>query len=171
MTLAIGLVMASVALPFVVGAVQSYRLNSSAQQIASLIDLARYSAIRLNKLVNIQRTTQNGNTVLYVDLKGTGFDANDPVVILPSDMQIATADPLTPNSSSMGLGTTTNFDTTITFDFRGVLYLPPGSTMQPIFLAIGYASQAQYGTRAVSVTPMGQTKMWKAPPSGTWTGM
>jgi prepilin-type N-terminal cleavage/methylation domain-containing protein len=172
-TLAVGLVMASVALPFVVGAVQRYRLNGVAQQTANLVDLARYTAIRLNKLTSLQKTTQNGNTILYVDIKGTAaLDANDPMIVFPSDMQIANSDALTPPSTSMGLGATTSFSTKITFDYRGVVYPNPGDAVgQAYFLAIGYVSQAQYGTRAVTVTPMGQTKIWTAPDGGTWTGM
>jgi prepilin-type N-terminal cleavage/methylation domain-containing protein len=173
-TLAVGLVMASIALPFVVGAVQRYRLNSVAQQTANLIDLTRYSAIRLNKIISLQKTTQNGNTILYVDMKGNAvLDANDPMVMLPSDMQIANGLSLTPPSTSMGLGSTIDFASNISFDYRGVvLNYPPGSPVnQAYFLAIGYISQAQYGTRAVTLTPMGQTKTWIAPASGTWTGM
>ena len=45
MTLAIGLILVSVALPILVGAIQSYRLNSIAQQTADLIELTRYTAI------------------------------------------------------------------------------------------------------------------------------
>jgi prepilin-type N-terminal cleavage/methylation domain-containing protein len=44
MTLAIGLIMVAVALPTMVGAIQSYRLNSASQQLASLIELTRYTA-------------------------------------------------------------------------------------------------------------------------------
>jgi prepilin-type N-terminal cleavage/methylation domain-containing protein len=172
-TLAVGLVMASVALPFIVGAVQRYRLNSVAQQTAILIDLTRYSAIRLNKIVSLKSVVQNGNTILYVDMNNNGLDAKDPMVVLPSDMQIANSDALTPPSTSMGLGTTISFTNSISFDYRGVpLIYPPGSPVnQAYFLAIGYTSQAQYGTRAVTVTPMGQTKIWIAPTSGTWSGM
>jgi type IV fimbrial biogenesis protein FimT len=172
-TLAVGLVMASVALPFVVGAVQRYRLNGIAQQTASLIDLTRYTAIRRNKLISLQKTTQNGNTVLYVDVNGNAkLDASDPMIMLPSDMQIANSDSLTPPSTSMGLGATTSFSTKITFDYRGIVYPNPGDPVeQAYFLALGYVSQAQYGTRAVTVTPMGQTKIWTAPDGGTWSGM
>ena len=72
----------------------------------------------------------------------------------------------------MGFGPTTSFTTSITFDYRGVVYPAPGNpASQAYFLAIGYVSQVQYGTRAVTVTPMGQTKLWAAPDGGTWSGM
>ena len=169
-TLAVGLVMASVAMPFVVGAVQRYRLNSVAQQTANLIDLSRYSAIRLNRLTSLQKTTQNGNIVLFVDLHNDNtLHSDDPMEVFPNDMQIANGDSLTPPATSMGLGTTVDFATTISFDYRGVVNFPAGTSA--VFLAVGYTSQAQYGTRAVTVTPMGQTKLWTAADGGTWTGM
>jgi prepilin-type N-terminal cleavage/methylation domain-containing protein len=172
MTLAIGLVLASVALPMVVGAVQNYRLNSVAQQTANLIEMTRYSAIRRNTVVSFRTTTQGANTVFYVDLKGNGtLDAIDPLVILPTDMHIANGQPLTPPATSTGIAPTQDFSTQITFDYRGTVNFSGGGSTSTYFLAIGYTNQAQYGTRAVTVTPMGQTKIWKAPASGTWAGM
>src|ERR1700692_4025047 len=67
MTLAIGLVLVSVALPAMVSAIQGYRLNSAAQQIANFIDLTRYTAIRNNKATILQIAVQNGTTILYID--------------------------------------------------------------------------------------------------------
>jgi prepilin-type N-terminal cleavage/methylation domain-containing protein len=171
MTLAIGLILASVGLPMIVSAVEGYRLNSVVQQTANLVNMTRYAAIRRNALVSFRTTTQGANTVFYVDLKGNGvLDAMDPLVMLPADMQIANGQALTPSASSTGISQTQDFSTQIMFDSRGTVYYPLGSTAT-YFLAIGYTNQAQYGTRAVTVTPMGQTKMWTAPPSGTWTGM
>src|ERR1700720_4165939 len=86
MTLAIGLILASIALPTMIGAIQSYRLNSVAQQVANLIELTRYTAIRRNSLMTLQMTVANGNTVFYVDLNGNGSpDPIEPMVMLPSD--------------------------------------------------------------------------------------
>jgi type IV fimbrial biogenesis protein FimT len=171
-TLAVGLVLASIALPVVVGAIQKYRLDSVARQTANLIDLTRYTAIRKNMLISLQRTTQNGNAVLYVDLNANAtLDANEPLVMFPSDMQIANGDSLTPSATTMGLGNTIDFATGIQFDYRGVVHYAGGGPTNPYFLAIGYRTQAQYGTRAVTVTPMGQTKSWSAPSGGTWSGM
>src|ERR1700738_4889491 len=107
MTLAIGLILVSVALPILVGAIQGYRLNSIAQQTADLIDLTRYTAIRRNAIVSLQKTVQNGRTVLYVDLKGNGIlDASDPMVVLPSDVQLANGQSLTPGAASTGVPNT-----------------------------------------------------------------
>ena len=172
MTLAIGLILVTIALPTLVGAIQSYRLNSIAQQTANLIDLTRYGAIRNNTVMSLQKTVQRGNTILYIDLKGHGnLEAGDPLVMLPSDMQIANGQPLTPGPASTGLGATQDFTAQMTFDYRGTLNYNAGIQPAAYFLALGYTTQAQYGCRAITVTPMGQTKTWKAPAGGTWTGM
>ena len=174
-TLAVGLILISVALPTMIGAIQSYRLNGTSQQIANLIELTRYTAIRRNAVMSMQMVLpNNGSPIFYIDLNGNGLlDPTEPMVILPSDMQVATTQPLTPRPTSTGLAPIRNFVSQIDFDYRGTVNLPPGSQAAAYFLAVGYTNQAQYGSRAITVTPMGQTKAWKtvgyAP--GTWTGM
>ena len=172
MTLAIGMIMASVALPMLVNAVQGYRLNSIAQQVEHLIDLARYTAIRRNAVVSLLTTTQGANRVFYVDLNGNAtLDASEPRLLLPPDMRIANGQSLTPDPSSMGIGNTQSFAGRIAFDYRGTVNFTGGGPTTPYFLAIGYTSQTQFGTRAITVNSMGQTKLWAAPAGGSWTGM
>jgi type IV fimbrial biogenesis protein FimT len=172
MTLAIGLILASVAMPMMVGAIQGFRLNSAAQQVANLIDLTRYTAIRRNAVMSLQNTTVNGNSVFYIDMNGNNvLDANEPMVMLPADMQLANGQTLTPNAASTGLANTQDFTSQMTFDYRGTVNFSGGGPTGTYFLALGYTTQAQYGCRAITVTPMGQTKLWKAGAGGTWTGM
>jgi prepilin-type N-terminal cleavage/methylation domain-containing protein len=173
MTLAIGLVLASVALPFIVNAVQTYRLNGITQQVASLIDLTRYTAIRRNMIVSLQTTTDAArNTILYVDVHNdTNLHADDPMVLIPNDMQIGNGDPN--SATNVVTGPAVAFASSINFDYRGVVnYSQPGVTPGTYFITIGYVSHPQYGVRAVTLTPMGQTKMWTSPEgSSGWTGM
>ena len=174
MTLAVGLILASVALPTMISAIQSYRLNSVSQQIASLIELTRYTAIRHNSVIR-SRTTPD-NTVFFIDVNGNGnLDPGEPMVMLPSDMQLANSqcprpDPRTPGLAP-GLVSTQDFAGQITFDYRGTVNFSAGASTAPYFLALSYANQAQYGCRAITVTSMGQTKLWKAPDKVHWTGM
>lgn len=171
MTLAIGLVLVSVALPTMIGAIQAYRLNSSSQQVADLIELTRYTAIRRNSLMSLRSVARNGNTIFYIDLNGNAvLDANEPLVMLPSDMQLANGQSLTPDAASTGIPTQ-DFAGQLTFDYRGTVNYPPGGPVGAYFLALGYVNQSQYGCRAITLTPMGQTKVWKAPAGGTWSGM
>ena len=172
MTLAIGLILAAITLPTLIGAIQGYRLSSIAQQAANFIDLARFTAIRRNSIVSIQKTVQSGNTVFYIDLNGNGtLDANEPLLMLPSDMQIANGQSLTPGPVSTGLSPIDDFSTPVFFDYRGTVSYSGGVAPKTYFLALGFINQAQYGCRAVTLTPMGQTKTWKASAGGTWSGM
>jgi prepilin-type N-terminal cleavage/methylation domain-containing protein len=171
-TLAVGLILVSMALPVMIGAIQGYRLNSVSQQTANLIELTRYAAIRRNTIVSLHKTVQNGNTIFFVDLDGDGaLGAGEPMVMLPNDMQIANGQSLTPGPASTGLNNTQDFVDTITFDYRGTVNFPVGGATGAYFLALGYTNQTQYGCRAITVVPMGQTKLWKAPAGGPWTGM
>lgn len=172
-TLAVGLILVSVALPTLIGAIQSYRLNSASQQIANMIELTRYSAIRRNAVMSLQMAPNyKGSTVFYVDLNGNGTpDANEPMFVLPPDMQLANNQPLTPGPASTGLAPTQNFTTQINFDYRGTVNFPVGSSTAAYFLALGFVTQAQYGCRAITVTPMGAVKAWKTVGSGTWVPM
>ena len=172
MTLAIALILLSVAMPLMMSAIQGYRLNSVAQQTANLIDLTRYAAIRHNTVISMQKTVQNGSTVLFVDVNGDGaMGPDEPRVMLPQDMQIANGQPSTPDATSTGIVSTQDFTTRITFDYRGTVNFAPGAPTGTYFLALGFVNQAQYGVRAVTVAPMGQTKMWKAVAGGGWGGM
>jgi type IV fimbrial biogenesis protein FimT len=172
MTLAVGLILVSVALPVLVGAIQNYRLNSMVQQTANFVQLTRYTAIRRNTIVSMRQTAQNGNTVFYIDLNGNGaLDAGEPMLMLPSDMQIANGQSLTPDKASIGTPSLQDFAGTIAFDYRGTVNYPAGGATGAYFLALGYTNQTQYGCRAVTVIPMGQTKLWKAPAGGPWTWM
>lgn len=172
MTLAVGLILVSVALPVLVGAIQSYRLNSMVQQTANFAELARFTAIRRNSTVSMLQTVQNGNTVLYIDLNGNGaLDAGEPMLLLPSDMQIANGQCPKPDPSTPGLVGTQDFAGQVAFDYRGTVNFPGGGSLGPYFLALAYTNQTQYGCRAVTVTAMGQSKLWKAPAGGPWTWM
>jgi Tfp pilus assembly protein FimT len=170
MTLAIGLILVSVALPTMIGALQSYRLNSAAQQVANFIDLTRYTAIRNNKAIILQADVKPGRVTLYMDFNGnTQLDPNEPRIILPSDVVIANGDSLLPGRKSLGLSNMQDFSNQITFDSRGVLNFGSGIAPTPYFLALGFATQVGSGYRAVTVTQMGQTKIWKGLASGTWS--
>ena len=172
MTLAVGLILVSVALPVLVGAIQSYRLNSMVQQTANFAELARYTAIRRNSTVSMLQTVQSGNTVFYIDLNGNGaLDAGEPMLLLPSDMQIANGQCPKPDPSTPGLAGTQDFAGQVAFDYRGTVSFPSGGSIGPYFLALAYTNQTQYGCRAVTVTAMGQSKLWKAPAGGPWTWM
>jgi Tfp pilus assembly protein FimT len=165
--LAIGLILAAIAIPIIFNSLQQYRLNNAVQQAASLLQLTRYTAIRRNANTSLKSTTQAGNTILYIDLDNNStLTPADPQILLPADLQIANGQPQVPPGTGTGLPTPQDFTTVqaITFDSRGTV-----NTTNAIFLAIAHRDQARYGARAVTVTKMGQAKTWIAA-GNAWQG-
>jgi Tfp pilus assembly protein FimT len=112
--------------------------------------------------------------VLYIDVnKNNALDSGDPQVWLPADMQISnsltTAPTGMPDSSSMGTpyATTLNLPTTGSISFLSNGTISGGSG--PYFIVIGYTAGTKYGFRAITVTPMGEIKVWTASSGGSWS--
>src|SRR5260370_8784274 len=171
MTLAIGMILVRVAVTTMFGDIQGYRLNSVAQQVANLAGLTGFTGIRRNSVIRLRQVVQTGNTILFVDVDGDGkLGPTEPLVMLPSDMQLANGQSLTPPAASIGQPTQ-DFAGQIIFDYRGTVYYTGGGPMTAYFLALGYKNSAQYVCRAITVALMGQTNTWKAPAGGTCDGM
>jgi len=90
--------------------------------------------------------------------------------MLPSDIVFANGDSLIPSRASTGLTNMQDFSNHVTFDSRGVLnFAGGGIATGPYFLALGFTTRVDSGYRAITVTPMGQTKLWRGPANGTWS--
>ncbi len=173
---AIALVLSAIALPTMTSSIQAYRLSSATRQVANVIDIARFTAIRRNTLVSLQMIQQGPNTVFYVDANGSGtLDLGETEVLLPSDMQRVNGQLLVPAAATTGLANTVDFVNQITFDSRGTVSVSCGAgcilpATTNAFLAIGYANQVQSGFRGISVNPMGLTRVWTSQSrGGYWT--
>jgi type IV fimbrial biogenesis protein FimT len=172
-SVAIILILGAIAIPTLTTTIASYRLGSTTEQLANLMELARFSAIQRNSTVNVLTTFQGNNTVFYADLNGNGvLDPGEPQVVLPNDMILANGQSGVPAASTTGLPSTQDFTSQISFDYRGTVTTSGGGlASSACYLAIGMASQSQYGFRAVTVSPMGQTKTWSAGTNGLWKAM
>jgi prepilin-type N-terminal cleavage/methylation domain-containing protein len=169
------LILGAIAIPTLTTTITTYRLGSTTEQLANLMELARFSAINHNTTVNVLTTFQGNNTVFFVDLsadKNGTLQPGDPQVVLPSDMLIANGQSGVPAASTTGLPSTQDFTSQIMFDYRGTVTTSGGGlASSACYLAIGMVSQPQYGFRAVTVSPMGQTKTWSAGANGQWKAM
>ncbi len=163
-------VLAAVAIPSIVTSWQSYRLSSASARTASLFHLDRFTAIRNNMLVRVRRTTQGGNQVFYVDTDDdSALDVGEPMVLLPSDIQIVNGAAGAPGSASTGYPVTAPMlpGTAITFDSRGTLNFGAGVPVV-YFIVFGFPANPGHGFRAITVSPMGQTQTWTAAANGSW---
>jgi type II secretory pathway pseudopilin PulG len=160
----IGLILtiSAVAIPNVVTGVRSYRLNRTASEVSNILQRTRYEAIRRNVLLAC-RAEKSGNTVvMWVDVnENTRLDATEPQIVLPGDIQFIGSGSA-PDAGSMGFSNTTPLEVpfNVTYDSRGTVYY--GTEKPSVYLLfVSYPNNTQYGFRAVSLTPLGKTHVWR----------
>ncbi len=158
------LVVAAIAAPTVVRSLRSYRVGSTGTDVSNLIQRTRYEAIRQNRVVTL-RTRQQGNlTQLWIDVANPGnVDTTEPFILLPQDVALL-PNGVAPSTASMNLGATTVMDAsnfTISFDSRGAVDFA-GAPATTLVVTVGMPNDPSYGYRAVSVTPLGKMKLWRA---------
>ena len=174
-TLAVGLVLVAVGLPAFLRFYHSYELSNAASQVADMLRLARYEAIRLNKQVPcvIAPSSSNpGMTSLWVDSNVNGLiDPGEKVVLLGSGGNLVDGGtvPNTPGLIANAVGTVSTTapsptSSTIMFDARGAL-VPPTS-VNVFYLAGAMAPDA--GFRSVLLMPAGSIQIWTSDNSGNW---
>ena len=173
--LAVALILMAIGLPAFLRAYHSYLLTNSASQMADILRLSRYEAIRLNKQVNCQiQQTFAGDptlTLVFADSNQNGVQETGEKMILlgPSgnlvdsgsvpgtgtmlSQAVSGVTPLAPSPSG----------SVITFDARGAV-TPPNVNV--FYLSSTVAPEAGY--RAVLLMPAGSIQIWTADASGYW---
>jgi Tfp pilus assembly protein FimT len=173
--LAIAFLLLGISLPGFIKSWKTYKLGNQATLIANELDLLRFTAVRQNTTLSLYYVAQGSNTVLFVDSnKNFALDPTEPQLLLPAEMQIMNGQSGVPATSSMGAAYATTFSPAsgaaagngIAFGPRGTVSFTGASA--PYVIVIGYPNDSQYGYRAVTVTPMGEIKVWVADSGGTW---
>src|SRR5277367_3841398 len=106
LSLAVLLVITTLAIPVVVRSLQSYQLNSTASQMAGMIKFTKFDAIRQNTAVSCQIKLINGVWVVWADSNGDlAPDGAEPqMVISGSDTLLASGSVPTPSAITASLG-------------------------------------------------------------------
>jgi len=167
-SVAIILVVSAIAIPSVMRSWTMYRLNSAAGDVSGIVKRTRYEAIRANTVLNCLIRQQGNNWILGVDLNGNGvIDPTEPQIILAGPVQLLPAG-VAPGPASMGYpNAQAPYPGAIAFDSRGaVRFGPAGQVVYVLYL--GYTGQPDYGYRAVTVLPLGTTKIWSSGSTGAW---
>ena len=168
-TIGIILTIAAITVPYVVNAMDTYSVNNTAFSVSSLIQRARYEAIKQNTKISCY--FQTSPSAVWVDVNGTGtFSSNDPEFVYPSQVQAGGSS--APSYSSMSYSSTTDPSTLghITFDSRGAVDYSgttPPNTPTVWVLSFSFNGNSSYGYKAVSVEPLGRSKIWTAPAGST----
>jgi len=172
LSLAVLLVITTLAIPVVVRSLQTYQLNASASQLAGMLKYAKFDAIRQNTPVSCQIQQSGANWLVWVDSNGNGIpDGAEPQMIIGGVFTLLSGG--VPNTSSitttMGPGFSnlvvlSGSNTSITYDQRGVI--GGGGAVYTLYL--GSASTPNSGYRAVLTLPSGAVQVWTAPSGGPW---
>jgi len=183
--IAIIMVVAAMATPNVMNAINNIRLRGSAGDVAGLLQQCRQAALHDNRYYTVKPATVTGAQAAYVDLNyNNGFDnvapTPEPLIQFPQSVSVVSAGaPNTANLINQCCSTFTPQAASIlpSFNARGLPCVSPGGNPPPanslcnISDAGGktvgfvyYMNQTRpfgaVGWAAVSVTPAGRIRVW-----------
>src|SRR5580658_5607345 len=183
LSLAVLLVITSVAIPVIVRSLQSYQLNSTASQVAGMLKFTKFDAIRQNTHVSFQILQNGANWTVWADSNGDNIpDGAEPQMVIP----IAGNDTLLPQSSvpspspiatTLGSGGNTlpwtvqsGSNASVMFDQRGVVVSGAGGAVVSTVYAfyLGNPNDPNAGYRAVITLPSGAVQVWTSSSAGNW---
>jgi prepilin-type N-terminal cleavage/methylation domain-containing protein len=170
--MAVILIVTAIATPFVVGAIQNYKLTDAATKVAGMMKFARFEAIRKDKPGD-WRISQAGNTTtVWADPDQDGAAApTDQQALFNTNINVVAAGTV-PNTAGLAaaigvaaLTAVSPAGSTLTFDARGaVVKVPP--TAYAVYLSDAPAVGTSF--RAVILLPSGITQVWSATAAGVW---
>ena len=179
--LAVAMVLLAAGLPAFLRAYRLYELNNAAREVADILRLARYEAIRLNTPVQcvIQASGSNpGYTNIWVDSNpNLILDPREKMVLLDSSGNLVDGGSVPGTSSlistavgSFAVTTPSPTSSGVWFDARGAVKPPTGmnvsATVTVYYLTSALAPDAGY--RAVLLMPAGSLEIWAADSTGSW---
>jgi len=177
--MAVAMILMAVGLPYFLRAYHSYQLNSAATQVADILRLTRYEAIRLNKIANcvvgpdsVYPTMTNAS---MTDVNGkalTGLGSR--AILLGSSGNLVNASSLPgagslPSAAALGATTPTAVPPsggTIQFDARGAV-----TSGNVTVFYLNAPGSPESGVRAVLLMPAGSIQIWTGDSSGNWHQM
>lgn len=171
-SVAVMLILSAIAIPSVMQGWNSYRLTAAADNVAGILQRTRFEAIHKNTNVScIAVNPPATGWAVGIDENANGaLDNNEPQVALPGPPVMIGAG-VAPGPATLGYPTATLPPAnTVTFNSRGTLFIAaPGAPPAYVYY-IGIPGQPKYGYRAVTITQMGQVKVWMAQSGGSWVG-
>jgi Tfp pilus assembly protein FimT len=175
--MAVAMILMAISLPYFLRAYHSYQLSNAATQIADIVRLTRYEAIRLNKTVNCvirpDTTDPTMTDALMTDVNGNPPNGVSSRMILlgPSGNLVAAGSWAASLPSLAALGATTPTAVppaggTIQFDARGAL-----TSGKITVFYLNAPGSPDSGFRAVLLMPAGSIQIWSGDSAGNWLQM
>jgi prepilin-type N-terminal cleavage/methylation domain-containing protein len=178
LSLAVLLVITTLAVPVVVRSLHTYQLNSTASQLAGMLKFTKFEAIRQNTKVACQVVQQGSNWLIWVDSNGDGVaDGAEPQMLVtgsfsllppvsvPSPAPIIAA--LGPGAPGFTYVVWSGTNHSQIFDQRGVLYYP-GGVVEIYAEYLGNPNDPTAGYRAILTLPSGAVQVWSSSSAGDW---
>ena len=173
--LVVALILLAIGLPSFLRAYRSYQLSNAATEMADILRLARYEAIRLNKSVPcvVQASgSAPGYTNVWVDSNVDGnLDPTEKMFLLGPSGNLVDGSGV-PGTSTLIAAATNGAPVTapspssssVMFDARGAV--TPLFTVNVFYLSSALAPDA--GFRAVFLMPAGSIQIWTSDVTGNW---
>ena len=167
----IALVISAIAIPSITKAVRVYQLNDAATQVAGIVKLTRFEAIRRNTPVSCvtSQAIANGPANLWSDTNGDNVEQGTEKQILLGVNATLMPEAAVPSSAALapavGVSTITALNPasdSVRFDQRGAV-TPAGVYV----IYVGNISVTDGGFRAVVVLPSGSVQVWTYAGSGS----
>jgi type II secretory pathway pseudopilin PulG len=172
------LVLTAISVPSLSRALARYQMNDAASRLAGTLKLARFEAIRFNKLVDCQVQQTATGWIVYSDTnRNQQLDVGETQDVLTGPITLVAAgsvpDP-SPIAAPLGgsgypLTPISGANAFVTFDQRGAVKTGNNSTVYVLYLA--NPGNPDAGFRAVVLQPSGMVNIWTAPTGGSWTQM
>lgn len=169
--LAVAMILMAIGLPAFLRAYRIYQLNGAATQVAGILRLTRYEAIRLNRPVNCIEQTSASATTLWVDtINNNTLDPTEKMILLQAPGNLVyggvpnTATLISAAVGSLGAIPAPASGVVVSFDARGAV-IPPN---QVTAFYLGSAVAPEAGFRAVLLMPTGALQIWTADTGGNW---
>jgi type II secretory pathway pseudopilin PulG len=172
--LAVAMILLAVGLPAFLRAYHAYELSNAATEVADILRLARYEAIRLNTPVQCMIKTSGaaGYTNVWVDSNGNNaLDPPEKMFLLGPSGNLVDGGSVPGTSALIAAAVNSIVPTApsptasgVWFDARGAV-LPP-SSVNVFYLGSALAPEAGY--RAIFLMPVGSIQIWTADAAGNW---
>jgi prepilin-type N-terminal cleavage/methylation domain-containing protein len=176
-TLSLILILGAIAVPMLMRTLRIYQLNDSATQLAGILKLTRFQAIRSNTEVDCKfQPTLAGWTVWSAFANGAAGSQQTQLALggyanlLPAGPPVPDPAPIAATlggGGTLGLNTVSGATGLIRFDSRGAVDFQGAAWSVQVFY-IGNAGDPTAGYRAVLVMPAGTTQIWRASAAGDW---
>lgn len=165
------LVVSAISFPAVTRSVRAYRLSGVSANVSSMLQLARFDAVRLNRTnppLSWRTIVQGNQNVVWIDRDGNGAPgATEPQQSFSTEIRFLPAGTGL-SIASMGYGAAAQVSpAAVAFDAHGTVNFGVAAPVVYVFV-FGYPNLPAEGYTAVSLLPSGKTQQWRASANGPW---